>query len=97
MIRHHHPRAEFVALPVEELQGVRHEISDRRIAQPTRAVSGVEQGFDLVAIPGQKLLLLVPGERALGGAGLFKDDLTLVLEARDFVGGKESASRNVTK
>ena len=49
-------------------------------------MSSVQERFDLVAVPCEKLLLLVPGERAFGRARLFEDKLTLVLEPGDFVG-----------
>ena len=88
VVRHHDPRAEFVALPVEMLQCAGDQAGDFRLAQPARAVSGVQQRLDLVAIPREQLFLLVPCQRAIGGAGLFENDLTFVLQPCDFVGGQ---------
>ncbi len=88
VIGHDHPCAKFVTLAVEMFQRTRDKVGNPWFAQPAGAVSGIEQGFHLIAIPREKLLLLVPGERAFGGAGLFEDNLAFVLEPGDFVGGQ---------
>ena len=86
MIRHHDPRAKFVALAVKKFQRVRNQAGDLPFAQPARAVSGVQQRLDLVAIPREQLFLLMPRQRTFGGAGLLKNGRALVLEPGDFVG-----------
>ena len=88
MIGHHHPCAQLVALLVEMSQRIGDEIGDVWFAQPTRAVSGIQQRLDLVAIPREQLLFFVPCQRTLGRPGLFQDDFALVLQSGDFVIGQ---------
>ena len=83
--------APWVSVPASSMDSLtlpersRHEAGDCRFAQPAHAVTGIQQGFDLFAIPRQKLLFLVPSQRTLGGPGLFEDDLAFVLQPGDFV------------
>ncbi len=48
-------------------------------------MSGVQQGFHLVAIPCQKLLFFVPRQGTVRAASLFQNCLALVFEADDLV------------
>ena len=88
VIGHDDPRAQLIALADEKFQGTGNEVSHVNPAQPARAFAAIEQRFNLVAIPGDQALFLVPGQRALGGAGLFDDDTAFVFEPGNFVSGQ---------
>jgi len=83
MIGHDHPGMKVVAFTQEKVHRAGHKSGDFRLPQPACAATRIEVGFDLLGIPEKELLLLVPGERTFGRAGLLDDNFALPFELFD--------------